>query len=82
MKKPFDAAEDEGGCGMNDHRCFCIESMQAVFADLRQAVERMERVISDEQIKQWFVGYRDGLCAAQERFRVTQSKCCCEITKK
>ena len=63
---------------MQDSKCFCVNSMWATFADLRQAVERMEREISDAQVKQWMVGYRDGLCAAQERFRLTQNKCCCE----
>jgi hypothetical protein len=65
---------------MQDSKCFCLQSIWAVFGELRQAVERMERQISDEQVKQWMVGYRDGLCAAQERFRITQGKCCCERT--
>ena len=59
-------------------KCFCIESAQSVFADLRQAVERIEREISDEHVKLWMHGYRDGLCAAQDRFRITQGVCCCE----
>lgn len=61
-----------------EHECFCIGSAQSVFADLRQAVERLDRQISDPIIYQWFKGYKDGLIAAQDRFRVTQGKCCCE----
>jgi hypothetical protein len=65
---------------MQTSKCFCLLSIWAVFGDLRQAVERMEREISDSHVKQWMQGYRDGLCAAQERFRLTQGKCCCERT--
>lgn len=61
-----------------ENTCYCISSAQAVFSDLRQAVERMEREISDQYVKTWIIGYRDGLCAAQDRFRITQGKCCCE----
>jgi hypothetical protein len=63
---------------MQDSKCFCLNSIWACFDDLRTAIERMEREISDAQVKQWMVGYRDGVCAVQERFRITQSKCCCE----
>lgn len=66
---------------MQESKCLCLNSIWAVFGDLRQAVERMEREISDPQVKQWFVGYKDGLCAAQERLRITQGKCCCEREK-
>lgn len=66
---------------MEESKCLCIKSVWAVFNDLRNAVERMERDISDAQVRQWFVGYRDGLCAAQERFRKTQGGCCCQTKK-
>jgi hypothetical protein len=52
--------------------------MLAVFADLLQAVDRMDRTIGNQDVQKWFNGYRDGLIAAQERFRITQSKCCCQ----
>lgn len=67
---------------MSEEKCFCISSIQSVFADLRQAAERMEIVISDPQVKQWMIGYRDGICATQERFRITQGKCCCDRNDK
>lgn len=59
-------------------KCFCRESMWAVFADLRQAVERINRVLLDEKVKLWFERYNNALIAAEERFKITQSKCCCE----
>ncbi len=63
---------------MQVSNCHCLNSIWAVFGDLRNAIERMEREISDAEVKQWMVGYRDGLCAAQERLRITQAKCCYE----
>jgi predicted component of viral defense system (DUF524 family) len=66
---------------MQKSDCHCLISAWAVFADLRQAVERMEREISNEDVKKWMHGYRDGLCAAQTRFAVTVKSCCCERKK-
>lgn len=60
--------------------CYCTNAVWAVFNDLLQAVDRMERDISDQQVKQWFVGYRDGVVAALQRYKVTRNKCCCERT--
>jgi hypothetical protein len=65
---------------MQQTNCHCLISIWAVFGDLLVAVERIEREISNEDVKKWVHGYRDGLCAAQERHRITQSKCCCERT--
>jgi hypothetical protein len=63
---------------MQVSKCRCLNSIWSAFGEMRQAVDRMEREISDPQVKQWFVGYRDGLSAAQERFRITQGECCCQ----
>jgi hypothetical protein len=65
---------------MQESKCFCLQSIWAVFNDLGIAVERLERSISDEHVKLWIAGYREGLVAAQNRFRITQGKCCCERT--
>jgi hypothetical protein len=63
---------------MEDSKCFCLKSIWAALGDLRQAIERMEREISDPYVRQWMGGYRDGVNAVGERFRITQGKCCCE----
>jgi hypothetical protein len=59
------------------HECYCVQSMWAVFADLIQACER-QRFILDADVQRYMTGYRNGIYEAQERFRTTQSKCCCE----
>lgn len=63
-----------------DKLCLCVNSAYEVYADLLQAIERLNRNVGDPHIKKWFEGYREGLLNAQERFTMTRSKCCCERT--
>lgn len=63
---------------MEASSCKCLKSMWAVFFDLVNAVERIERTVQEQHVKVWLTGYKDALVAAQERFRITQQKCCCE----
>ena len=72
------SAASTKGCEMEISNCHCKNTMWAVFADLLQAVERMERVINDEHVAKWLAGYRDGILACKERLRITESKCCCQ----
>jgi len=58
--------------------CHCINSAFAVFADLRQAYDRMRNASNDPLVSQWFQGFIDGVNTCAERHRVTLSKCCCE----
>lgn len=63
---------------MSDQKCLCIESAWAVYADLRQAIDRIQQEITDEHVQKWMKGYRDGVRACEERLRLTQGKCCCK----
>lgn len=61
-----------------ESRCLCVESMWAVFADMQQAYDRIRNVPSDLNVQQWLQGFIDGVNGCADRFKVTQSKCCCQ----
>lgn len=62
---------------MPTDNCLCHKQMQAVFGELMVALDRIDH-IHDSEVKKYMEGYRNGVMAAERRYRMTANKCCCE----